>query len=592
MHDLRPAPDPAAQASDRAVEPDADERRVRGLGRVILCGTGIDAQALAAALVRWPGTQIVGALCGGEGQSGQSGQLGQLGQLGQSGLRGPAELSGLPGPADLPGPRDPAGQRGASDRSNPFLRRLASPLPIAPLRDAADFIAATRPDSAILAMPGQSGPALAEFAARLSRAGIATFAAPRYSALLDPAGIADRIYPLCPRASQGRGLPGIGHGRGFAGETVLVTGSGGTIGLELCRQLLAHAPRRIVLYDQGEYVLDNALRELRALAGGTEIEITASLGSIGDGPLIGRIIRRFGVDSILHAAAYKHVTVGEDQPEAVFRNNTLGTATLARRARDEGVGRFVLVSTDKAVRPSGVMGASKRMAEIVVQDLAAQHSETVFSIVRFGNVIGSSGSVVERFMEQIAFGGPVTLTDAEATRYFMTAEDAAGLVLSAARIARGGEIYVLDMGRPHRIADIAKALIAASGRTDIPIITMGLRPGEKLHEELSIAPGERVADVGPATRIFRACEPFPPPQSVAAMLRELSKAVDAGAVPALMQLARCWVGDAGVPACARPGRLAGTEPDRDPPVNVKVSVDLSGRGRAAPWLSCAGVAES
>jgi FlaA1/EpsC-like NDP-sugar epimerase len=491
------------------------------VGRVVICGTGIDAQALAVALTRRPGADLVGALVG-------SGW--------QTGCFANPRLSG------------------AADRGVSVLRSL----PSAALRDAAAFIGTVRPDSAILAMPEQEGPALAEFAARLSRAGIATFAAPRYAALVDPAGIADLIYPLswtAQRTTRLRGRSG-GDGPGFVGESVLVTGSGGTIGLELCRQLLAQGPSRIVLFEQGEYALDNALRELRALSDGTGIEIEGVLGSVCDGPLVGRIIRRFGVDSILHAAAYKHVSIGEEQPEAVFRNNTLGTATLAQRAQTDGVRRFVLVSTDKAVRPTGVMGASKRLAEMVVQDMATQAGETVFSIVRFGNVIGSSGSVVERFAEQIAFGGPVTLTDPAATRYFMTAEDAAGLVLSAARIAQGGEIFVLDMGRPHRIADIAKALIAASGRTDIPIVTTGLRPGEKLHEELGVVPGERVADDGPASRMFRLREPCLPPQSVAAMLRELQSAVESGAGAALMALARRWTDTGGSARGARASDLA------------------------------------
>ncbi len=222
------------------------------------------------------------------------------------------------------------------------------------------------------------------------------------------------------------------------------------------------------------------------------------LGSVPDTRLVRRVLSDHGVEVVLHAAAYKHVPLVEANPLAGLANNVMGTATLAREAREAGVNRFILISSDTAVRPTNVMGASKRLAELAVQDLAERSQGTVFAMVRFGNVLGSSGSVIPLFQDQITRGGPLTVTHEDVTRYFMTVQEAVRLVLRAASFAKGGEVFVLDMGAPVAIRNLARHVIEASGYTvrdaanpsgDIEIMITGLRPGEKLHEELLIGEG-------------------------------------------------------------------------------------------------------
>merc|ERR1711969_177450 len=259
----------------------------------------------------------------------------------------------------------------------------------------------------------------------------------------------------------------------YAGRTVLVSGAGGSIGSELCRQVLACGPKRLVLYELSELALYQIEMELQLLAqeaaavsgAGTVPEIVPVLGSVTDARLVRKTLGEQAVDVVLHAAAYKHVPMVEANPLAGLANNVLGTATLAREAQEAGVERFVLISSDKAVRPTNVMGASKRLAELVVQDLAARPGKTRFSMVRFGNVLGSSGSVIPLFEEQIARGGPVTLTDPKVTCYFMTVSEAARLVLLAGSFARGGDVFVLDMGDPVPIKKLARQMIEGAGYT-------------------------------------------------------------------------------------------------------------------------------
>lgn len=284
-------------------------------------------------------------------------------------------------------------------------------------------------------------------------------------------------------------------------ETVLVTGAGGSIGSELCRQLLQLEPRCLVMLDHNEYGLYTIHREISEYIhhGKLDCEAVALLGSVRDRSRLDEIVSRYKPQAIYHAAAYKHVPLVEDNPVEGVTNNVEGTWNVADLALKHGVGRFVLISTDKAVRPTNTMGASKRMAELVVQALAEEASKngnaTVFSMVRFGNVLGSSGSVVPLFTRQIRQGGPLTITDPEVTRYFMTIPEAVSLVLQAGNMARGGEVFVLDMGEPVKIIDLARKMIRLSGMTektaehpegDIAIHTIGLRPGEKLYEELLI----------------------------------------------------------------------------------------------------------
>lgn len=277
------------------------------------------------------------------------------------------------------------------------------------------------------------------------------------------------------------------------GRVVMVTGAGGSIGSELTRQILALQPRRLLLVETSEFALYSIHRELEPLAG-KERELIPLLASVVDRDRMARIFETWQPHQVYHAAAYKHVPLVEHNILEGVRNNAVGTRTLAELAREHGVDNFVLVSTDKAVRPSNTMGASKRLAEMILQGLAAQNNGTCFSMVRFGNVLGSSGSVVPLFREQIRNGGPVTITDVAMTRYFMTISEAAQLVMQAGAMAKGGEVFVLDMGQPVRILDLARNMIELSGLTvrdetgegDIEIRAVGLRPGEKLYEELLI----------------------------------------------------------------------------------------------------------
>lgn len=298
------------------------------------------------------------------------------------------------------------------------------------------------------------------------------------------------------------------------GGTILVTGAGGSIGSELCRQVVEARPRTLILVEQSEYNLYTIERELRAGnagAGDDAVQILAILASVRDGHRMGQIFASYGVTVVLHAAAYKHVPLVEQNLAEGIANNVLGTMVVARLAIEHQVPRFILISTDKAVRPTNAMGASKRCAEMIVQALDQEAPATRFAMVRFGNVLGSSGSVVPLFREQVAAGGPVTLTHRDITRYFMSISEAAQLVLQAGAMAAGGEVFVLDMGEPVRIYDLATAVIRLSGRTvrdadrpdgDIEIRIEGLRPGEKLYEELLIG-GETIATQHPRIRRAR-----------------------------------------------------------------------------------------
>ncbi|QTN40179.1 polysaccharide biosynthesis protein [Marinobacter salsuginis] len=280
-------------------------------------------------------------------------------------------------------------------------------------------------------------------------------------------------------------------------RSVLVTGAGGSIGSELCRQIIRHRPARLVLFEQSEFSLYAIERELQALNSieGLGVEINPLLGSVTHRRRCETVMRSFGIETVYHAAAYKHVPLVEHNVIEGVQNNVFGTFHVAEAAIAAGVQRFVLISTDKAVRPTNVMGASKRMAELVLQGLAQRQSGTIFSMVRFGNVLGSSGSVVPLFRDQIRDGGPVTVTHPDIIRYFMTIPEASQLVLQAGSMGQGGEVFVLDMGEPVKIADLARKMIHLMGLLektddrpdgDIEIVFSGLRPGEKLYEELLI----------------------------------------------------------------------------------------------------------
>lgn len=270
----------------------------------------------------------------------------------------------------------------------------------------------------------------------------------------------------------------------LTGKTILITGAGGSIGSEICRQVNRFTPKKLILLGHGEnsiYLIERELREKVS----PETEIVPVIADVKDRQRIFDIVSEYGPDVIYHAAAHKHVPLMEANPMEAVKNNIFGTKNVAEAADTFGIKHFVLVSTDKAVNPPNVMGATKRFAEMIVQNLA-QNSETNFAAVRFGNVLGSRGSVVPLFKKQIAAGGPVTVTDPEMTRYFMTIPEASRLVIQAGTLARGGEVFVLDMGEPVKIVDLAKNLINLSGynENDIKIEFSGIRPGEKLFEEL------------------------------------------------------------------------------------------------------------
>jgi FlaA1/EpsC-like NDP-sugar epimerase len=271
---------------------------------------------------------------------------------------------------------------------------------------------------------------------------------------------------------------------GILGKTVLVSGAGGSIGSELCRQIARLRPAAMVLFESNEYNLFHIENELRARY--PELTLHAFLGDVRDRESVFRAFEQYRPEIAFHAAAYKHVPMLESNVREAVRNNILGTRLMAKAAHQHGCGTFVMISTDKAVNPTNVMGASKRIAEIWCQALA-RRSGTRFITVRFGNVLGSAGSVVPIFREQILKGGPVTVTHPDMMRYFMTIPEASQLILQAATMGRGGEIFVLDMGEPVSITYLAEQMIRLSGKRphiDIPIVYTGLRPGEKLFEEL------------------------------------------------------------------------------------------------------------
>jgi len=333
--------------------------------------------------------------------------------------------------------------------------------------------------------------------------------------------------------------------RNIRDKVVLVTGAGGSIGSELCRQIVRLAPARLLLVEQSEFALYALHQELLSLlpeAG----QLVPLLASVRDAARMREIMATWRPQTLYHAAAYKHVPLVEHNPAEGIRNNVFGTLTAARAAMAAGVADFVLISTDKAVRPTNVMGASKRLAEMVLQALAVQSSATRFTMVRFGNVLGSSGSVVPKFRQQIREGGPITLTHPDVTRFFMTIPEAAQLVIQAGAMGgsagEGGEVFVLDMGEPVRIADLARRMVELSGLTvraaaephgDIEIRITGLRPGEKLYEELLIGDNPQPTS---HPRIMKASEDFLPLAALEARLAALQAKLDANDVPAIRSL--------------------------------------------------------
>jgi FlaA1/EpsC-like NDP-sugar epimerase len=354
--------------------------------------------------------------------------------------------------------------------------------------DLPEILKARQPDEVHIAMPSAGGRKRAAVVATCRAAGVPVKTLPNVHDLIN--GDNDLVAQL--RAVQVEDILGrepvqldpAAVGAYVRGRTVLVTGAGGSIGSELCRQLLRMEVGRLVMVDHAENNLFQIDRELR---GGTRVEIVPEIADVRDAARMDVVFETQQPAVVFHAAAYKHVPLMERHPVQALRNNALATRTVARLAARHSVDRFVLVSTDKAVYPKTAMGASKALAEWVVEALGQVEHETTFVAVRFGNVLGSSGSVVPIFREQIARGGPVTVTHPEMTRYFMTIHEAAQLIVQAGGVGRGGDVFVLDMGDPVRIIDLAQDMIRLSGlepERDIEITITGIRPGEKLHEGL------------------------------------------------------------------------------------------------------------
>lgn len=411
-----------------------------------------------------------------------------------------------------------------------------------------DLVARNNVHRVILAMPSAGQLVQTRLARSLREIGCEVHTLPSFAQLVSKDETASRrvtaeLGTLLGRARLESELPGVSEA--YRGKRVLVTGAGGSIGSELCRQVVACGPEKLVILDHSELSLYNIERELRDVA--DSIEIVTVLGSICQTSLIDRVFNEHDFNVVLHAAAYKHLPMVEMNAVEGLRNNVLGTKILADAARNTNVERFILVSSDKAVRPKSVMGASKRMAELVIQDLANRSTTTRFSMVRFGNVLGSSGSVVPLFEDQISRGGPVTVTHSDVTRYFMMVSEAVRLVLLAGTFARGGDVFVLDMGKPVSIMQVARQMIEGAGFTvkddtnsngDIEIKITGLRDGEKLHEELLIGSDMLTT---PHPKILRAHEACLSEIEIANALQDLRRAIDSQEEPLAFASIQKWL---------------------------------------------------
>lgn len=419
---------------------------------------------------------------------------------------------------------------------NPNLHGLmVAGLPVHDPRQLPQLIEKRQIAQILLAAPSMRKERRDEVLAKLGTYQVEVQVLPSYVELMSGKGLVESLRTVAPDQLLGRDKVALDTpeiAKSYAGRVVMVTGAGGSIGSELCRQLLSCNPARIILFEQGEFQLYSIDQELQIEANAIGIPVVARLGSVTNKARVAEVIAEEGVDIILHAAAYKHVPLVEENELEGARNNVLGTQVVAEAAAEAKLERFILVSTDKAVRPTNIMGATKRMAELVVQDTQTRHGGTKFAMVRFGNVLGSSGSVLPLFQKQIARGGPVTVTHKDVTRFFMTIPEAARLVLLAGAYAKGGDVFVLDMGEPQKIIDIAHRMITLSGRKvkdpetgdgDIEVKVTGLRPGEKLYEELLIDDDSLLPT--PHAKILRAQEAMLSQIEVASMVRELQEAI-------------------------------------------------------------------
>ncbi|WP_071796208.1 polysaccharide biosynthesis protein [Natronohydrobacter thiooxidans] len=416
----------------------------------------------------------------------------------------------------------------------------------------------------LMAMPSLNRQRRRRIISRLETLGVEVKTIPAMGDLVAGKARVTDLRPVMPEDMLGRDpVPPRADlmARHIKDKVVLVTGAGGTIGAELCRQILTQNPRRLIMLDVCEFALYSIATELRDQLGEENEDIVrAVLGSVQNQSRMRIVLQQFAVQTVYHAAAYKHVNMVEENLIEGLRNNVFGTKVMVQAAADCGVENFTLVSTDKTVRPTSVMGASKRLAELICQAEAQRGGSCTFSMVRFGNVLGSSGSVIPRFHDQIARGGPVTVTHSEVTRYFMTIPEAAQLVIQAGAMARGGDVFVLDMGKPVRILDLAKSMIRLHGLVpyildekrspemeagDIPIQFIGLKPGEKLHEELLIAGNPRGTK---HPRIMAASELALSPEALDALLEQIWLACKSFDLPSLQAMLRAAPLDYRAPA--------------------------------------------
>jgi FlaA1/EpsC-like NDP-sugar epimerase len=401
------------------------------------------------------------------------------------------------------------------DRTKQGARIAGVPV-LGPLDAVADKAVRGAATHIVVAMPSLRGARRRALLEQAARTGLPVLTVPSAEELREGRDL-NRVRDIEPADLLGREpvqLDEAGIGEVLRGKTVLITGGGGSIGSELCRQVARYEPARLVVVELSEYNLYTLEQEFSQRW--PRLELVRLIGDVKDLPSMRHIFARWKPHVVFHAAAYKHVPLMEEEGNALaaLRNNTLGTWHAARAAAENGAERFVLISTDKAVNPTNVMGATKRAAELVVSAMAARQHATRFMAVRFGNVLGSSGSVIPKFKEQIAKGGPVTVTHPDIIRYFMTIPEAARLVLQAASIGESGQVLVLDMGEPVRIVDLAQQLIRLAGHTEdeIGIEFSGLRAGEKLYEELLADEDQTIptSHIGLRVALLRSAAPAGP----------------------------------------------------------------------------------
>lgn len=398
-----------------------------------------------------------------------------------------------------------------------------------------DFVKEGKVEEVLLAMPSLKASLRKRVGKQLEDIDCKVQEVPAYEEIIKSGDLLSSLREINPEELLGRNNVKIELSENSAiykGANVLVSGAGGSIGSELCRMIVKVNPKRLVIFEMSEFSLYNIEKELKPLTDEQGIELVPVLGSVCDGSLLKHLFQRYEIDVVLHAAAYKHVPLVECNIIEGIKNNVFGTKVIAEAAMNCGVKNFTLISTDKAVRPTSVMGATKRIAEIILQNLHEEgNGDCTFSMVRFGNVLGSSGSVIPVFKQQIELGGPVVVTHKDITRYFMTINEAAQLVLVASSYAEGGDVFVLDMGEPVKIIELARSMIELSGFTvrdkdnpdgDIEIKIGELRPGEKLYEELLI--DENILKT-PNNKIMRAQESKLSSKKMASALKKLETAI-------------------------------------------------------------------